>query len=140
MAKGNQIIQMYTLTAGDAAASIDMPDDGVLLGLHWSGIIGGLAADEDYMRAQLSFGSTGAFTTNDARQVISTVSWGVDLIGAGSNLVRTDVNVAIEFGDGIPVFGGERVYIHTLANGNAALKRLNCMLLFNFKSGSLSRR
>lgn len=140
MAKGNQLIQMYTVTAGDAAASIDMPDDGVLLGLHWAGIVGALSADEDYMRAQLSFGSTGAFTTNDARQVIDTIAWGIELVGVAANVVRSELDSDRDFGDGIPVFGGERIYIHTLANGNAVLKRLNCVLLFNFKSGSLSRR
>jgi len=140
MAKSNQVIQMYATAAGDAAASIDVPDDGMLLGGVWSGICKDFILDEAYMRLQLSFGSTGAFTTNDARQSINQIMWGAELVGAASAGLRTEVNQSFDLGEGVAVFAGERIYIHTLANGGAVLLRATCSLLFNFKAGSLTRR
>lgn len=140
MAKGTSTIQMYTTTVGAAAASIDMQDDGNILGCHLEGIVSGLAADLDGFQIEVGFGSTSQFATNDARNVIASIFASTDF-GTAVGFVRTDKSVIFEYGEGLPFFGGERIYMHTGNLGaTGVLQRARALLIIEFKGGPVSRR
>lgn len=108
------VITMYNTTAIGSPASIDLQGDGVLLAVGWQLNLTGNAADGDGAVAELSFGSSADFTTNDARQVISGCIMKGDLVGAAANFYNASVNYQ-EWLDGIKFFGGERLYLHVSA-------------------------
>lgn len=118
MSKHTTIIQMYTAADTDAAASIDVPDDGVLLacGIQAHGSL--FAADGDGFVAEVSFGSTNSNLANDARQVISSCAIFADLIGAAATMMRSEANTFRTFGDGVRVSAGERIYLHITDYGS----------------------
>ncbi len=139
----NQLIQMYySGAANEAAATIDVPDDGVIKAVFFSLIAGDIAIDGDLLRAQLSFGSTRAMTSNDARQVICNAAMQFELVGAGANLLNSSMHKEIYFDDGISVQGGERLYLHFLAGGTPpAVDICYCDILFAFKgTGTVASR
>ena len=140
MAKGNSVIQMYTSAVQDAAASIDMQDDGVILKAVLSFDMTSIAADGDGALMELSFGSTNANSSNDARQVIARLSHIASVITAASAIVGT-ARGEYDFGDdGLPFFGGERLYIHTGNLVGGLFTRGTAHLLIAFKNGPISRR
>lgn len=140
--KGVQVVQMYTAADTDAAASIDIPDDGELLGVQMfarADIPG--AADNESVSYELSFGSTSSLTANDARQVIAGMMVSSNLNGVAANTLRNDVHKAVDFQGGIDVFAGERIYIHVAVTAGADNLAFRAHLLFKFKgAGAVGRR
>ena len=136
----NSVIQMYGTADTDSSATIDVPDDGVLLSTYLNMMTTGQAADGDYSAMQLSFGSVSQFTTNDARGVLAHCGISADLGGAAANVFLNMNHSNIEYGDGIKVFGGERLFIHVVSAGNATVTRWVALLVFNFKSFVQRRR
>lgn len=138
MAKGVlTTIQIHTLLTQDSAATIDVPDDGFLVGIH-AMLDGTLNAHAESCSMQLSFGSTSAFTTNDSRQVIYNLKSHMGLLSSGA--MNTAVNDSFMLPDpGIEVFGGERVHLHTEASGGAMFSA-SCILYFAFKRFTGRRR
>ena len=136
MARENSVITMYTTTTGAAAASIDIPDDGLLLGIDLE-VEGELNADQEEAIASVEFGATVARETNDARTVLAVAHAKIGLLtsGGGSNIGRTHIT----YGEGIKVFGGERLYLHTAADAGV-LKNARALLVFNFASFVARRR
>jgi len=136
MAQENTVIFMHSTLTQDAAATIDVPDDGLLLAskLHISGV---LNADAESIQASLEFGSVSADDTNDARQVLNFVMGKMGLLtsGAAANAFES----RLEYGDGIKVFGGERLYLHTSAAGGT-LTNARCLLVFRFATFAARRR
>lgn len=139
--KGMQIIQMFTAADTDAAAVIDVPDNGEILMVEWEmAQSGGGAADFDGVRAELSFGSVSSFATNDARQVICGIMITTDLTGVAANTLRGDARKECYYDEGITVAAGERLYLHIgdIANGgNAACY---CRIGFRFSGQGVARR
>jgi len=131
------VIQLYSAAAQDAAASVDVPDDGVLLGMHLM-VKGALNADGEEVAAEVSFGSVGARTSNDARQVIGVINEQIGLLGAAGG-ASTVGNVVYDFGDGIQVFAGERIYLHTSVTGGA-FGSARALLIMGFKAFQARRR
>ena len=136
MAKENAVIGMYSATTGDAAATIDVPDDGLLLGcfLH---VEGTLNADAEECEASVEFGSVNTRTTNDTRSLLAFVQAKMGLLtsGAGSNVGSQ----WFSYGDGIVVFGGERIYLHT-AGAGSTLVNARALLVFSFAQFKARRR
>ena len=136
MPKENSVIQIYATATQDNAASIDVPDDGLLLS---SSLIveGVLNADTEEVLASLEFGATPARNTNDSRTVLNVAHAKIGLLtsGAATNIAQSTVL----YGDGIKVFGGERLYLHTEAVGGT-LQSARALLVFNFASFVARRR
>lgn len=120
----------YTGTATAAAAAmVDIQEDGVIEGISWS--VGINIATTGHVLHELSFGSTAAHTTNDARQVIDTFCIGGG-VTAHSDTKYTPMN--------LPVFGGERIYLHQLlVNAAVNAQNLNVVLHIKDKTGRTSR-
>ncbi len=130
-------IQMYASTGGEAAASIDVPDEGELLAVQLEVYSGDINALGDFVHAMLSFGSSSQFTTNDARNVIARAVSGA--AGITSGFFRGDGKTLLTYGDGLKVFSGERIYLHTAVNG-CTLGHAVALLVFGFKSFQARRR
>ena len=133
-------IQLFGNGDGDNIANVDMPDDGMLLSAHISGFTTGAAADLDAFAYQISFAATSSFTTNDARSVIFNAGASYDLVGAGANIFRTDINQSIYFDDGIKVFGGERIYLHGVPTTNGLNTAVRALLVIRFSKFTARRR
>lgn len=133
----NSIIQIYSSAAGDASASVDMPDEGLLLGAAIAAQYTA-NADGEGVNIELSFGSTSSFSSNDGRSIIAQWSGKVGLLtsGAASNAI----NQQVSFADGIKVFAGERIFTHNVAIGAGAFEKCKILLLMRFKSFVPRRR
>lgn len=136
----NSIIQMYGTADTDSSAVIDVPDDGVLLSTSIEVYTAGYAADLDAILGEISFASVSQFGSNDARGVLARIVVSADLIGVAANTMRTDARTGISYGDGLKVFGGERIYMHILDVGSGVVVRMYALLLFNFKNFVQRRR
>ena len=136
------IVQLITTAAigtADAAASVDMQDDGVIMGIYMDLDVNSVAADGDGGRMEVSFGSTNAMGTNDARQVISRLTHTTAFATAAAGVVAS-THQYVSFGDGIPFFGGERIFLHTANLVTGVVNRACAHLIVAFKSGPVSRR
>ena len=136
------IIQLFASADTDAAAVVDMPDDGKLIRAVGFISLDTLAVDGDGAFSEISFGSTSAFTSNDARQVIATIGAFGQLVGVGANFLLSSHQQAFDFGAGIAVFAGERIYLHNAAVGATpgSVGRAIWQLCIEFKSFSSRRR
>ena len=107
-----------TNSTANAVAAIDIPQDGVLLSalfsmnnnLNFTPVSGA----HDRIAAELSFISTNQFGVNDRRGTIATIRTGAVWLTSGG--ASMSVNQWVQFGDGILVAGGERIYVHTFAS------------------------
>lgn len=129
------VLQMYaTGNPADAMASIDVPMNGRLIGVQMT-LFAAMAGADFNMAVQLSFGSTGAFATNDARQVIANLQVAADLTTSGAT--STHANEYISLPD-IPVGMGERLYIH--GSGTAIVLTARMALHFDFELDKVATR
>ena len=124
-------IQMHGVTSADATASIDIPADGVLVGIDWAGIFGALDTVDDQAEAELSFNSTNQRTTNDARAAISSIK--MNMTGLTSGFGPGAINKFVDLKDGLPVMGGERIYMHVLTSAGVTVN-VSAILYFRFRS------
>lgn len=139
MAKGTSVIQLATNSIADAAASIDMQDDGFVEGAYLGFRVTSVAADGDGGQAEISFGSTSSFNTNDARQVIARGDYVLALATAAA-FARSSFSQFYHFGEGLPFFGGERVFLHTAIIAGGLIERIHALLVVSFKGGPIARR
>ena len=135
MARENTVIQMVGTVSG-TAATIDVPDDGLLLSATL-GITMGAGADGDGHTASLEFGSTNQLAGNDSRTVLARLRTRVELTTSG--LLQAAISDHFDFRDGIKVFGGERIFLHNVALAGTFV---DCwaLLLFNFATFVARRR
>ncbi len=123
------ILQMFaqaTATA-DGIASIDVPEDGEIVGIDWDMVASAGFGDLDNMQIQLSFLASSQFTTNDARGAISSCGIGVGAIttsGVGGGL---QAQKFVWLTDGLDVAGGERLHLHSLRVG-VATTEVRCLV------------
>lgn len=130
------ILGMYGSIVGtlqNAIAALDIPQDGVLIGIDWDLAV--RAAIVTQVEAELSFIATNQLTTNDVRGRISTISINSELITA----VGVSVASAQKWigGFDLPLSGGERIFIHV----NSALNtvgHVRCNLYYD-SSGTMRR-
>lgn len=116
--------------------SIDVPQDGFLMSC-WMAHSADLDADGDTSVLQLSFGSS-ASTVNDSRQVICESRVATQLTTSGSPMTAN--NYYMQFGNGIPVGAGERIYAHIVATA-ALPTTFSAGLCFSFdEARARSRR
>lgn len=112
-------LQVLTLTGSStggtesAIASIDIPGNGSITGVDWAADFA-LDADGEFQEISLSFASSEDLQVNDSRSVISIVASGLaELTTSGG--YTGGVNKFVSFSPGIPVFAGERLYLHSRA-------------------------
>jgi len=101
-------------TATEAsAASFDVQFDGNIVAWNICSDASGWDATNEGYAIEVSFGSSGTFTTNDARSTIAMGRW----LGALSTngAVRTDINNSCS-GLLIPVSAGERIHLHMIVS------------------------
>ena len=101
----------------NAVAAIDVPQDGILLGvdmsLSFATNFTPVSAAREVIRAELSFISTNQFDVNDRRGALAEIAAAAIFLTSGATALQA--NKYVMFGDGIRVAGGERLYVHTLA-------------------------
>ena len=140
MAKQNTTIKMDggTAPSGDSVATIDVPEDGLIVGaqIYVSG--NQITATTANMKAELNFGSANSFDKNDARSVIIFARWHAGDIQTAEGGVQEAIN-NIVFPDGLAVFAGERIHMHATASGITTAEAV-ALIVFRFKSGRVSRR
>lgn len=135
MPRENSIIQMYQGAAG--TISIDVPDDGLLLSVDWH-TMATLNADGEGTQSTLEWSSTSAAAAHDSRSVLSRVMLKFGLLTSGGGLTAANHNHS--FGDGIKVFGGERLYVISSDIGAGLTTHVAALLLFNFATFVARRR
>ena len=139
MAANNTIIKMDGgQTAQDSAATIDVPDDGLLMGCKLIIAASGFGTGGLYMRAELSFASTNAFDSNDTRATFNYIHVESDDIQTAENSVAHHESNMI-FPDGIRVFAGERLHLHTQVT-TVSQREAIAILVFRFKTFTARRR
>jgi len=131
------IIGMYgAITGGvqDALAAIDIPQDGVLIGIDWD-LAANFDADSEDVAAELSFIATNQLQTNDVRGRISSISAeAVVLTAVGIN----SVSIQKWLGSfDLPLSGGERLYVH-LVSDSGVTGNVRCNLFYD-QSGTMRR-
>jgi len=109
-----EIIGMFGVVAGDtqdSLAGVDIPQDGFITGIDWD-CRWNMDADAENANAELSFIATNQLTTNDVRGRLSSVGTMMSLTTSGA-----PVAVAQKFVGpiDIPVAGGERLFLHSVA-------------------------
>lgn len=111
------IIQLYATGTGglqDGLVSVDIPQDGMILGIQYS-VTGLLDAASEFLQIQLSFGSSRS-NVHDSRQVI----WNGALFKfmTTSGTYQNELNGYCSLPD-LPVGAGERLFVHL--NGSAGV-------------------
>lgn len=97
----------------DAIANIDIPQDGLLVGVDWDVRID-MDADAEVFDAELSFIATSQFFTNDTRGRISSVSAIQTVLDATGGQLGT-IQKFVPILDLI-LHGGERLFLHIISS------------------------
>jgi len=132
-----QVIGMFAAGTGgeqNAAASIDIPQDGFILGIDWDAYAI-LDASDESVSWELSFIATQQLFTNDVRGRISSISVMNEFLTSGQNTVSIQKYVDVKE---ITVSGGERMYIHVFGVAGV-ISSMRCNLHFEMTGGSTRR-
>lgn len=131
------VIGMYGGVSGgveDALAQVDIPQDGVLIGIDWDFSMN-LDADGELAQAELSFIATNQINTNDVRGRISSISVVTAVLtSVGSTTIGMQKWLG---GFDLPMSGGERLYIH-VTSSTGANGTIRCNLFYD-SSGTMRR-
>jgi hypothetical protein len=103
--------------SADSIASLDVREKGIIESIAFSGHVNAPASMAG--EVELSFGSTGTFTTNDTTQTLGTAA--VSTAGAGLAAFSHVIT-----GLAIPIEPGERVYLHWLASAAPTASKMYC--------------
>ena len=133
-------IVLFGSADADNAASVEMPDDGVILGVSMHGLIDNASGDGDLVLYEVSFGAVGSFATNDARSVIAVASWKGSLSGVAASYAESMARSNIDLRPGVRVFGGERVYLHVLVGAGGLNTSCRALLVCQFQKFTARRR
>ena len=99
----------------DAAASVDIQDDGHIEGMLLTLSCQDADALNDGGRLEVSFSSTSAFSANDTRASIGGIDIVQNFLTTGGGAMANQVFCA--FSKGIPVAAGERIFLHVFESG-----------------------
>lgn len=132
------VIKMFGTLAGgteNAIANIDIPMPGHIVGVSWAASFV-LAGTDFNAEVQLSFRSTGSFSTNDDRGIIDDIRDGLDVTTSGA--YKRGVNKYLNLPD-LPVMGGERIYLHASSTASVT-GGVACLVHFDFDLDKVSMR
>jgi len=101
------IHKLFSSVAGDAAASLDIREDGritgILLVLAGTGL-----SDGSILRAEVSFASTNGFSSNDTTAALVGNEVAYEFTTSGGSLFGATIFVPLDE----PAQAGERLYLH----------------------------
>ena len=123
------LLQMYGAGSGgteNALASIDVPEDGQIVGVQWA-LEADMDADLEFIRCEVSFIATNTINTNDARGMISAIRGMLNLTTTGGSFAAINVYVPIP---DLDVSGGERLYLH-MASSASMTSAVNAMCKYS---------
>lgn len=132
-----EVIGMFGAGTGgteNAIASLDIPQDGFLLGCDWD-MYAIFDANNESLAVELSFIATNQLLTNDVRGRISSISAFNQLLTSGIAVVS--VQKYVDFKE-ITVSGGERLYLHLIGVAGV-VSTTRCNLHFEMSGGSTRR-
>jgi len=124
------IIGMYASLSGgteNAIANIDIPQDGVLLGIDWD-INLNLDADNEDMAAELSFIATNQLSQNDVRGRIGSISGRLAVLDATGPQFFSIQKWVGPFE--LSLAAGERIYLHAVS-ATGVTGEIRCNLHFD---------
>lgn len=127
---------LTTNTTTNSAASIDIPQDGVIESVLMGINPQQMDATTDQVRIELSFGGTNSFDVNDARISIAEHIVSQNFLTSGGGGGGNTVHLS---GLDIPVAGGERVHMHTVVS-NGPTGSAYAYLYFRASGRSPARR
>jgi len=130
---------MYAIgaTTTDSLVTIDVPEDGKLVGVHLN-LRGPNLEPAKYAQVELSFLSTSQTTSNDARGVIARTVVAISALNT-EGLANAHVNEHYMFKDGLPINAGERLHLHYGSNSTTNVT-IHVILTFQFKGPLRSGR
>jgi len=102
-------------TTSDSVASVDIPEDGDIVGVHGNIAASGLDADADGCQVELSFLSTNQLGTNDARGSIMSMDVR-NTAATVASIAQNSLSTYVSFQDGIPANAGERIHMHRIVS------------------------
>lgn len=108
-----ETLSLYSASSGDAAASLDIANDGLIVAFYWS-VDFNAVADNDQIAAEVSFASTNALTANDTKNVVASTRVWNNLVTSGMTAIGHNWGLS---GIAIPAWAGERMYLHTAITG-----------------------
>jgi hypothetical protein len=132
-----QIIGMYAAGTGgteNAAATIDVPEDGFITGIDWD-CTADMDADGEAFACELSFIATSQLIQNDVRGRISSVGTTMSLTTSGVSNPPLQKYVSMN----TPVFAGERIHLH-LVTTSGMTSTARCNVHLDVSMTRLSRR
>lgn len=109
------VYKLYGTGDGDTdndTASFDVQFNGDIVAIHQT-ITGNLDANDEYVNYEVSFLSTGTFTTNDARGSLFISGTRRHFTTSGGSNSTSNSSVS---GLRIPVSAGERIHLHADAS------------------------
>lgn len=127
------IYKLYSATQTDAAASVDIQEDGVIEGVLFDLDVSGADALNDAIKAEVSFASTSGFTSNDTRASLAGTHFRQEFLTSGGGPNCGGPYVPME----IPVSAGERIYLHMVAAGTVVVA---CQVWIYVRGGNAGRR
>lgn len=132
------VIKMFAAGSGgtqNGAAQIDVPMPGSLIGVQWA-VISDLDADAEFFQAQIAFRSTGAFSTNDDRGVITEMMIQASLTTSGVWPNHVDFYTALP---DLPIGMGERLFLN-LSSSAGVISQVAALLHFSFDIDKVASR
>jgi hypothetical protein len=135
---GLSLMQLTATGVGgteDAAAVIDVPEDGHIVGVQWAAYATFDATAEN-LTCELSFIATNTIATNDARGMISQVRSRFNVVTSGGGASALNFFVPIPE---LEVAGGERLYLHLIAAAGLASSCTAIVHLLTSRAGVIRR-
>lgn len=128
------IYKLYATATGDGSASLDIVQNGNIEAIAWH-VDYDCVADNQLLRAEVSFASSSGLATNDTKSSISAFRAYSNLGAAGADFGTANYVIAPV---DIPVSQGERMYLH-LSHTMTAVA-VTVYLYVDDKIGSQGRR
>ena len=134
------ILQLYASISGtgDGVASLDVPEDGEIMGIDWDMVGTAGFQSADAIQAQLSFLASSQFVTNDARGAISSCGLAVGLVSTNGTGGGIHAQKFVSMEEGLNVSGGERLHLHALLVG-VATTETRCLVHLKTKRTAARR-
>jgi len=133
-----EIIGMFADISGgtqDAAATIDIPFDGMITGVDWD-VEADMDADTERISCELSFIATQQIGVNDVRGRISSISARMSLTTSGVAVTGLQKFVGPMQ---LIVAGGERIHLHAISSASL-VGVMRCNLHLDTSTATRSRR
>ena len=129
-----KIYKFYAaMSSIDGLATLDITNEGIISAVSFAINPVGMDALSDFCRVELSFMSSGTFTTNDTRGSIAMAVFGQNFLTSGGGIAGSNPQLS---GLEIEVHAGERIHIHgSMSSGVSG----NAIVYVYVKEGKISK-